>query len=507
MLCCLFLFAIAGCDPVSLAPSEQPVAVEQVPDPSGESPSPGGVAQEPTEDWQREEIAYDYAAMQEDVRIQLNEESRLQSPLRTVVGIDPQSYTFFFREAVNRGSVEEAIRTHAKAAASKEIPGVVEPAFRFYWVHDRQLQVLVTLPQPFSEAIDWQEYVLNAGGAKTATGHLIGDSFAFQGVVLPPHQIWRISVDGKARERLTDFSVMKNMEFLDADAESRYILLSRFTNYCECDAFYEKLYSVYDLKSHTAVPYPVELTDKYRGVGEFMADRRGFFYALPKKGTEVLTSEFAMKISVDGYVHGASFSHDYKQLLMAVGKADQKQDLDLAVFDVDAGTEKRFPGIIKGWVPTSEWDGEVVPVSFEDDGAFVTFAMRKAEQSLEEVRQRFEWKSGKVTSWSPPVPADHWSGFIPSDDGVYHYYWNAGLYQGATQLLQPSGEGKWIPGTHHFLFAEAAKDGEGMELFWFDADRKQKKLLVSGLSYGFSLLGASKDGQWLYVSTDRPLAP
>ncbi|MGG1661555.1 hypothetical protein [Brevibacillus sp. NRS-1366] len=159
--------------------------------------------------------------MQEDVRIQLNEEPRLHSPLRTVVGIDPQSYTFFFREAMDQVSVEVAIRNHAKVATSKEDLGFIEPGFTFHWASDRQLQLLVTVPQKSSEEIVWQE------------------------VVLPPQQIWQISVDGKTCEKWTDFSVMTNMEFLDS--KQRYVLLSRFTNYCECDALYEKLYSVYDM--------------------------------------------------------------------------------------------------------------------------------------------------------------------------------------------------------------------------------------------------------------------
>jgi len=77
--------------------------------------------------------------MKEDVRIQLDAEPQLHSPLRTAVGTAPQAYTFFFREPMDRLSVEAAIRQHAKDAPAVHF---VEPALSFHWVHDRQLRVL-----------------------------------------------------------------------------------------------------------------------------------------------------------------------------------------------------------------------------------------------------------------------------------------------------------------------------------------------------------------------------
>ena len=44
-------------------------------------------------------------------------------------------------------------------------------------------------------------------------------------------------------------------------------------------------------------------------------------------------------------------------------------------------------------------------------------------------------------------------------------------------------------------------------LYLFDADTKAQSVLVSGLPAGLSILGASADGKWLYVMTDRTLAP
>lgn len=502
------LLVMSGCSTAAAASGEKQTGAGQAVRAASGQIAPASASTKAASDWKQPERPFDYAAMKEDVVIQLNEEPRLQSPLRTVVGAAPQAYTLFFREEMDRGSVEAAIRKHAKEEAAREGLGFIEPAFAFHWASNRQLQVLVTLPEQETKERDWTEYVLSAAGAKSAKGAVVGDSNAFHAVVLPPAQIWRVSVDGKVREKLTDFSVMTSMELLDR--EQRYVLQSRFTKYCECDARYPMLYSIYDTKTKQRTPYPVELTDNYRGEGVFFADRRGFFYAQPEQGTTVPNSDSVTRVQVQGYVHGASFSHDQKQLLMAVGRADQKKDLDLVVYDLGKGTEKRIDGAIKGWIPTSEFNGEVLPVSFHDDGRYATFAMRSEEAGFVEIRQRYDWKSGKVIDWHPPVPADFWSGYVQSTDGEYQMYWNAGLFKGNVQLMDMRGQGLWLPGTHRYLFTEWEKAAQETDLkqslYLFDADTKQQSVLVSGLPAGLSLLGASADGKWLYVMTDRTLA-
>ncbi|WGV58080.1 hypothetical protein QIH01_21700 [Brevibacillus brevis] len=470
---------------------------------------PSHTTSQTTKEWKQKELPYDYAAMKEDVVIQLNDASQLRSPRRTVVGPAPQAYTLFFKEAVNRGTVEAAIRKNAQEETKKENLGFVEPIFTFHWVHDRQLQLLATLPDTLAKDRSWTEYVVNVAGAKTVKGTVFDDTNNFSAVVFAPAQIWRVSVDGKVKEKMTDFAVRTPMEFIDS--EERYVLLERFTEYCECDARFPMLYSIYDTQTKVLTAYPVELTDNYSGAGDFMADRRGFFFAHPPKGTDVPKSEFAIRVKVDGYVHGASFSHDRKHVLMAVGKTEQKTDLDLVVYDLATGKERRFPGVIKGWVPTDEMNGQVQPVRFMDDGRYATFEMRTEEDSFEELRQRYDWQSGKVISWNPPVPKEAWSGYIQSTDGAYQMYWNAGVFKGDVKLMEMKPEAIWIPGTHHLVYIDWEKAEQGTEsvssLFLFDADRKQQAVLVKGLPASVSILGASNDGKWLYVTTPDAFAP
>lgn len=200
-------------------------------------------ASSPTEPaGQMGEVPYDYDAMREDAVIQLREEPRLQSPTRTVVGEGPQAYTLFFREAMDRNSVEAAIRLHAKETADQQ--GYVEPDWDFYWVNDRQLQLVANLdtsPVPGQGGI---EYLIHVAGAKTLEGRELPEQTpAFGAVWFAPQQLWKISMDGQVRQQLTDFPVLFGMTLIDPD--SRYLLLSRYQEYCECDIRYPKLYGVY----------------------------------------------------------------------------------------------------------------------------------------------------------------------------------------------------------------------------------------------------------------------
>lgn len=482
------------------AASPASLAVSPVGQPSAEIPTLAS-------GWKREEIPFDYAAMKEDVRIQLDGDPRLHSPLRTAVGPAPQAYTFFFRESMDRSSVEEAIRRHAKDTANGRY---IQPDLSFHWVHDRQLHVLAKLPSPL-EPEAWPEYVLNAGGAKTAKGSAIRVDSAFHTVVTSPNQVWRMSLDGGQREKHTDFSdpyMVANV----LDAEHNFLLLYRYWKLGENDNFHVHLYTVYDRGKKTFTHYPVKLTVNYRGDGAFVADRRGFFYALPEKGTEVPASEFSVPVRVDGFVHGASFSKDRKWLLMAVGAAQQKKDLDLVILDLETGTKNTIPGALKGTVPTGEGDAEVLPIRFDDDGRYATFFMRQSEESPVEIRQRYDWKSGKVVSWNPPVPKDSWSGYVQSNDGKYQMFWSTGLHQGFSFIWKPDGTalpGLWLPGTHLFVYAKLEGGTEGtpstQSIHLFDADRKQDSELFAGLPADLKVIGASGDGKWIYVESGKEL--
>lgn len=508
MLVCLSAAWLAGCSVGDSTPSSG-MASPAVPGDTPAAPPLGQPAANPLT-WRTAEIPYSYAAMQEDVVIQLDEEPRLHSPIRTIVGTEPQGYTLFFREPMDRSSVEQAIRDNAQAEAKREDLGYVEPLIKFHWVHDQQLHLLAELPDVKLSGNEWAEYRLHVAGAKTAKGDpLTEEPPDFRALVMLPEQVWRVSLDGKEQEKITDWKVSYNTTMLDEDA--RFFLMSRFAQYCECDARYPKLYWLYDNQTKQLASYPGELLEHYQGEGEFVADRRGFFFASLPAGTEVPPSETAATVKVDGYVYGASFSKDRQRLLMAIGAAEQRKNLDFVVYDLEAGKiELRLPGVMQGVVASSEVDDSLVTVRFADDGQQVTFSMREHEGAYVEKRYRLDWKTGTVSDWNPPVPADSWAGYAASDDGMYQMYLTAGLFKGSEAVSDYLGQGFWLPGSHQYVYVkwESTNDRQDsfLSLHLFDADRKQNRVLRTGLPSTFDLLGVSRDGNWLYVSSDRDLA-
>ncbi len=476
--------------PSKIAPADDPAAVP----PSSSPPS----------EWRREEIPFDYDAMEEEVRIQLDAEPRLHSPIRTVVGATPQAYTLFFGEPMDRSSVEEAIRFHVKDTSQ---PQYVEPLLAFHWVHDRQLHVLATLSKLPEVDRAGPEYVLDAGGAKTLKGKEIGEDLAFRAVAIPAAQIWQVSLDGARKEKLSAFTAPYLVSHA-LDRENRFLLAYRYREFCECDAPHIPLYAIYDVNQKELVRYPVLLTVNYRG-GDFVADRRGFFYAKPEGEGQLPESEWATPVKVKSFVHGASFSHNRRYVLMAVGAAEQKNDLDLVIRDLETGGEQRLPGAVRGTIPTSEADGSILPVTFDDDGRYATFIMRENPDSLTEVRQRYDWKTEKVISWNPPVAQDSWSGYSQSDDGKYQMYYNGGLYQGAKLITELERSGMWVPGTHLLVYAkwEDGKEGKPSteSLRLYDADQRRERVILEGLPHGVGVIGASSDGKWLLVQSEQDL--
>lgn len=452
------------------------------------------------------ELPYDYAAMEHDVVIRLVEEPRLQSPIRTVVGPEPQAYTLFFREAMDRQSVEKVIREHARGAVGEM--NFVEPVWGFHWVHDQQLHLQAELPRPFTKEDSWLEYRIDVTGAKTAKGRSLGEETPdFWAVAIMPQQVWKMSVDGAEREKVTDFSVYYNMNVIGPD--SRYLLLSRFTDYCECDALYPKLYSLYDLQEGSLTDYPVELLQVYTGEGDFMADRRGFFYNWPADGGEPPQSEWVSRVQIEAHVYGASFSRDHRHLLMAVGKPEQKQDLDFLLYDLEAGkVVQHLSGAVKGVVPIDELHNTPVPIRFADDGLQATFRMLKTEGDWAELRWRYDWKTGAVTSWNPPVPEDAWSDYVQSDDGMYQLFFGGGLYQGSQLVMEWSGnDGIWLPDSHLLALTRwESDDWSTHALALYDVDRREERVLATGLPFGLRLLNVTDDGKWLYVRTEQELA-
>ncbi|USG67684.1 hypothetical protein NDK47_10565 [Brevibacillus ruminantium] len=494
---------LSGC---SLPTEGSPVSQDQAPPQAGLPPSAG---EKPTDEgsgasvpgasaneWQIQEIPFDYAAMKDAVVIRLDEEPRLQSPIRTVVGMGPQTFTLFFREAMDRKSVEEAIVAQAKEENNGD--WFVHPDFEFRWVHDKQLHLRAT-PQEKVTGMGI-EYRLAVNGARTKSGQVLAKSPDLFALVLPPNQVWRMSLDGQVREKLSQFPIHYLSEpFLDE--EQRYLFLRRYTHYCECDGLHPLLYAIYDVQEKTMTHYPVELMTTYRGEGRFYVDRRGFFYAEPDKGVKVPEVEGVSRIEIDGYVHGASFSRDRSKLLMAVGTEEQKQDFDLLIVQLESGQQRRFAGVLKGTVPTSEMDGAVIPIDLQDDGKQVIIRMRKHEESFEELVHRFDWGTKTISLWNPPVVKQGWSGYLQTDDGMYQMFWNGGFYKGTTHVADFMGEGVWLPSSHRFLFAKYkdSEHGSFMNLNVFDADRNKTETLLEDLQPGLDILGVSRDSKWVYL--------
>lgn len=73
------------------------------------------------------------------------------------------------------------------------------------------------------------------------------------------------------------------------------------------------------------------------------------------------------------------------------------------------------------------------------------------------------------------------------------------------------GEGLWLPNSHRYLFARHKENAEGhavaMDIMAFDADQRKTDTLITDLSFGISFIGASADGQWLYLLSSGDLQP
>lgn len=140
------------------------------------------------------EIPFDYAAMSEDVVIQLTEEPRLQSPIRTPVTAKPQTYNLFFREPMDRASVEQALKEQSRKKQTESEQPQAEPQFTANWISDRQLQLIAAIPQQ-PERLGWKEYMISVSGSKTKSGKKLEQTPEFIAVVYKPEEIWRLSTD------------------------------------------------------------------------------------------------------------------------------------------------------------------------------------------------------------------------------------------------------------------------------------------------------------------------
>lgn len=473
--------------------------------PSAQTPTPAP-APPPQETTQA--ASFDYDAMTDPVFIQLDDEPRLHAPIQTLVSTAPQTYTFFFKEAMDRTSVEQTLRSADEQQQQQRENGS-KPRFSFTWLNDRQLRLHVEVPDAATlPPLGSVSYMLDVSGATTQAGARLTDVPSFTAIAENPGQLWRIRADGSATEQLTSFDQpYVTMDW--QDEAQRYLLVSRFQRYCECDADYERIYALYDTKTKQLTRYPVELMQSYQGKGAFFADTRGFFYAKPEDASVPLpASETAVPLLFDDYVYGSGFSKDRAYVFLALGQDGQNADLDLVILNLATGEEQRFPHALQGNIIESEVNTSKLPVTFADDGTRVTFVMQD-KQAFKELRYQYDWKSKTVRAWQPPVAEDSWSGYTASSDNRYQLYANAGLYRGDTLISEEIREGVWLNGTHRFAYLELDRQTSEdapltQSLHFYDADTNRTQQIAGTLWIDTSIVGTSQDGQWIYLQTAKP---
>lgn len=470
-----------------------------------------GDAGSPSEGGSKEERAADSGpVMETDAAITFEGDLRLKAPATTLVPPTKQAFRIRFKHPMDRESVVRAILASNAAMRGQEQTGAAGK-FAFDWQSDTELRIELRLTaDDYIEEVH-RIYAVQVNGAKTRQGAEIQDQAGYRVVVTKPDQLWRISSDGKKAERLTSFEVPYGMRMLDA--EGRFLLLTRPTLYCECDAQSTPLYSVYDMKANSITDYPIPLYTQYVGDGAFIADRRGFMYA-DTSAPGVPDSKDKVRIRLDGYVQGAQFTKDGKAVVAAVGKdARQVSDLDLVLIDLATGKERRFAKALLGKLEDNMVNDGTLPASFYDDGKHIYTRMYDT-QTREEIRYRYDWAADRVGTWSAPKAASSWSGFVSSADGAYRMYANAGLYKGEekkadTPLGMAGYPVYWLGAGHTFVYKgyEQPAGSSKLHLYAYDADAGQRKVIVANMPLYSELIGASSDGKWIYVQSTRDIKP
>jgi hypothetical protein len=486
----LALAVMAGCERVVKPLPELPVAenpvVNNLVQQKMPSPAPSGsVTESPAS----------------AVTITLEPRGLLKAPVMTAVADSRQTYTIMFREDMNRRSVEEALGRLAPAGG--QLPA--KPELHFEWQNDRLLHLTVTTNGIGDNPYPSRGYTLDVNGALMESGKALADAPTFRALVQKPSQLWRISAADGFAEKVSMLTEPFNLQSLQ---DPGYMLGTQFLDYCECDATLPKLYSVYNIERDEMTTYPVSLMIQYKGRGDFTVDTRGFFYEQPTNGVQVPFSDSAVRVHIDGYIHGARLSHDHKQVLLAVGQETQDKDLDFVIYNIETKEAKTLSKKLVGQVPSSEVSSVKIPVQFQDDGALVYMYMHN-DQLSRITEYRYSWSNGLLETWKPPVDDNAWSGFIPSDDGAYRFYHNGGLYRGSEPIDLPDYVYPtfWLHGTHNFVYSMVNENSpeaiRTLDLYNVDENKSQE---IAKLPPGeHSLIGGSADGRWLYIFTTSNL--
>lgn len=445
----------------------------------------------------------------EAAAISFEGDTRLKAPATTLVSPTTQTFRIAFKEPMDRESVVRAILQSNSEMRGQENT-VASEKFAFDWTSDTDLRVELRLTEDDYAEETNRIYAVQVNGAKTKQGADIREQPGYRVVVRKPDQLWRIASDGKSTDRLTSFQVPYGMRLLDDDA--RYLLLTRPTNYCECDAPSVPLYSVYDTAAKTVTDYPVPLYTQYVGDGAFIADRRGFMYAdTGAKG--VPEGKETVRIRVDGYVQGARISRDGKTVVAAVGKdARQTSDLDLVLIDLAGGKERKFAGALLGKLESNLVTDGTLPVSFYDDGKHIY--TRMFDPDGKEIRYSYDWATNGIGTWNAPKEASGWSGFVASADGSYRMYANAGLFKGDEKKADiPRGMAgypvHWLGASHTFVYKayEEPAQNRKQHIYAHDADSGRARAIVTNVSPYSELIGASTDGKWIYAHGIHDMKP
>lgn len=432
--------------------------------------------------------------------IRLVSEPRLISPITTWVSANSETYEIRFKESMDRKSVESAVQSHVLQGIDSNIGRV---SLRFAWRDDTQVSVAAEPEKaPAADLPSSSGYVIDVSGARAASGTTLQDVPAFRALVPKPIQLWRVSLDGSRKEKLTAFAEPYMLSLTENDR--CFAFARRPTKYCECDAMYDLLTSVYDIETGKLESYPVNVTESYWGPGHFFADKRGFFYPYVEEPITLPKGD-GYDIRIDDFVFGTGVSRDGRYVLIAAGQEGQDKDLDLVIYDGEKHAYNRFYGALKGFVPESMVSSAKVPVTFMDEGGAVYFSMIRHEP-YGEINYHYLWKAGKVENWTPPTAASEWSGFIPSGDGAYRYYWNGGgLYHGehAVSDAPLSSQVYWIGGTHSYVYLQVGPEpsSHNNAISIYDVNtRKSRAVMTLPLPYA-NVIGISTDSKWIYIAS------
>jgi len=446
------------------------------------------------------------------VSIVLDSEPRLRSPIHSVVPPSPQTYSVTFKEAMDRKSVEKSLIDTNKPDAQSPVPK--EPfSYKFEWKSDRELKLTVipALLDGSKEPVA-RFYRIYFKGAQTKSKQTLQDPPSFGATIHLIKQLWRVSADGTKREKLTSFT--ETFYYMPQLLNQRYGVAHRFKEYCECDATLGKITKLYDFQEKKLTSYYNEIVMNYKGPGEFIADKRGFFLPKPGPGETVPGGSDAIKVKVDGYVWGSAWSKDGKQVIMAVSSSEGKaKDLDLMILNVDTGVQTRKKGVLIGMVPESEVSDAKMPVWLKDDGTYIYSVLIDSE-TRKPLRYRYEWKSGKMTEWKLSSQEDHWwTVFSDSEDGVYRIYSNGQLYKKGVLVDDKAPPAYdyhtyWLKGTHKLAAIEQDMKDPNKPynyLALYDADTRKRVRLIERLPDGAQFTGTSGDGKWLYLLSENDL--